>query len=57
MDNLIAKGAQIIKEAKKILIFSGAGMSTESGIPDFRSPIFTLTRLFPVKRPGKNTGR
>ena len=38
MDDLIAKGAQIIKEAKKILIFSGAGMSTESGIPDFRSP-------------------
>jgi len=38
MDNLITKGAQIIKEAKKILIFSGAGMSTESGIPDFRSP-------------------
>ena len=38
MDDLIAKGVQIIKEAKKILIFSGAGMSTESGIPDFRSP-------------------
>ncbi len=38
MDDLIAKGAQIVKEAKKILIFSGAGMSTESGIPDFRSP-------------------
>ena len=38
MDDLIAKGAQIIKEARKILIFSGAGMSTESGIPDFRSP-------------------
>ena len=38
MDDLIAKGAQIIKEAQKILIFSGAGMSTESGIPDFRSP-------------------
>ena len=38
MDDLIAKGAQVIKEAKKILIFSGAGMSTESGIPDFRSP-------------------
>ncbi len=38
MDDLIEKGAQIIKEAKKILIFSGAGMSTESGIPDFRSP-------------------
>jgi len=38
MDDLIAKGAQIIKAAQKILIFSGAGMSTESGIPDFRSP-------------------
>ncbi len=38
MDDLIAKSAQVIKEAKKILIFSGAGMSTESGIPDFRSP-------------------
>ena len=38
MDDVIAKGAQIIKEAKKILIFSGAGMSTESGISDFRSP-------------------
>lgn len=38
MDDLIAKGAQIVKEAKKILVFSGAGMSTESGIPDFRSP-------------------
>jgi NAD-dependent deacetylase len=38
MDNLIAKGTQIIKAAQKILIFSGAGISTESGIPDFRSP-------------------
>jgi NAD-dependent deacetylase len=38
MDDLIAKGAQIIEEAQKILVFSGAGMSTESGIPDFRSP-------------------
>jgi NAD-dependent deacetylase len=37
MDALIAKGADMIKKAHKILIFSGAGMSTESGIPDFRS--------------------
>ncbi len=29
--------AQIIKNAKNITIFTGAGMSTESGIPDFRS--------------------
>jgi NAD-dependent deacetylase len=38
MDPLIAKGTELIKEAEKILIFSGAGLSTESGIPDFRSP-------------------
>jgi len=38
MDDLIRTGSQIIKEARKILVFSGAGMSTESGIPDFRSP-------------------
>lgn len=28
----------MIAEAKRILVFSGAGLSTESGIPDFRSP-------------------
>jgi NAD-dependent deacetylase len=38
MDSLIAKGAELIQEAEKILVFSGAGLSTESGIPDFRSP-------------------
>ena len=38
MEDLIKKGAQMIKEAGKILIFTGAGLSTESGIPDFRSP-------------------
>ena len=38
MEPLIAKGAEMIKEAEKILVFSGAGLSTESGIPDFRSP-------------------
>jgi len=38
MDPLIAKGADLINKAEKILVFSGAGLSTESGIPDFRSP-------------------
>jgi len=38
MESLIAKGAEMIKKAEKILVFSGAGLSTESGIPDFRSP-------------------
>ena len=29
--------AKIIKESKNIVVFSGAGLSTNSGIPDFRS--------------------
>ena len=38
MDTLVEKGAQMIRKAQKILVFTGAGLSTESGIPDFRSP-------------------
>jgi NAD-dependent deacetylase len=34
----IEQAIKLIKEAKKITAFSGAGISTESGISDFRSP-------------------
>ena len=33
----IEKLNELIKNAKKIVFFGGAGVSTESGIPDFRS--------------------
>lgn len=36
-DNSEKLGA-LIKAARRIVIFTGAGISTESGIPDFRSP-------------------
>jgi NAD-dependent deacetylase len=34
----IHKAAGLIAEAGKVVVFTGAGISTESGIPDFRSP-------------------
>ncbi len=34
----IAAVADMILQSKKIVVFTGAGFSTESGIPDFRSP-------------------
>jgi NAD-dependent deacetylase len=34
----IERLAQLIVESKNIVVFTGAGISTESGIPDFRSP-------------------
>ena len=30
--------ARLIDDARRIVVFTGAGISTESGIPDFRSP-------------------
>jgi len=38
LDSLVDGAANLIINAKKIVVFTGAGVSTESGIPDFRSP-------------------
>ncbi|MDP2268928.1 MAG: Sir2 family NAD-dependent protein deacetylase, partial [Deltaproteobacteria bacterium] len=38
MEGLIEKAADLICNANMIVAFTGAGVSTESGIPDFRSP-------------------
>jgi NAD-dependent deacetylase len=38
MKDQIEKVAQWIIDAKRVVVFAGAGLSTESGIPDFRSP-------------------
>ena len=37
-EELIATAAGWVEEAESIVVFTGAGVSTESGIPDFRSP-------------------
>jgi len=38
MKEQLEKIAQWIITSKRVIVFSGAGLSTESGIPDFRSP-------------------
>ena len=38
LDTLTDRIADLIINAKRVVIFTGAGVSTESGIPDFRSP-------------------
>ena len=37
MEKIVEEVANIIKESNNIVFFGGAGLSTESGIPDFRS--------------------
>lgn len=37
-DEAVKLAARWIRESRKIVVFTGAGISTESGIPDFRSP-------------------
>lgn len=37
-DDGIAEAARALEEADEVVVFTGAGVSTGSGIPDFRSP-------------------
>lgn len=38
MKSKIEEAKSAIKKAKNIMVLSGAGLSTEAGVPDFRSP-------------------
>src|SRR3984957_910917 len=40
--------AGLIDDADRIVLFTGAGISTESGIPDFRSPGGVWTKMAPI---------
>ncbi|WXG46335.1 MAG: NAD-dependent deacylase [Candidatus Atabeyarchaeum deiterrae] len=48
-DSLITKAAKIVVDSKKLVVFTGAGASTESGIQDFRSPGGLWTKYDPMK--------
>jgi NAD-dependent deacetylase len=40
----VARAADLVARARRITVLTGAGISTESGIPDFRGPHGTWTR-------------
>jgi NAD-dependent deacetylase len=40
--------ARMLQDAGKVTVFTGAGMSTESGVPDFRSPGGVWSRMKPI---------
>jgi NAD-dependent deacetylase len=40
--------ARLLGAARRAVVFTGAGISTESGIPDFRSPGGIWTKMMPI---------
>ena len=40
--------ADMIARARNVVVFTGAGISTESGVPDFRSPGGVWSRMKPI---------
>ena len=38
VDEAVARAAQLVDEAETVSVLTGAGISTDSGIPDFRGP-------------------
>ena len=40
--------ARLIDTASRVVVFTGAGISTESGIPDFRSPGGVWSKMTPI---------
>jgi len=41
--------ARLIADARRMVVFTGAGISTESGVPDFRSPGGVWSKMKPIQ--------
>ena len=48
LDPQVMRFRELIEAARRIVFFTGAGISTESGIPDFRSPGGVWDRFRPI---------
>jgi NAD-dependent deacetylase len=49
LDTAIARLGEMVGEAEVVVAFTGAGISTECGIPDFRSPGGLWTKNAPIQ--------
>jgi NAD-dependent deacetylase len=46
--NTVKELARMLQDARRAVVFTGAGISTESGIPDFRSPGGVWSKMKPI---------
>jgi NAD-dependent deacetylase len=48
-EDLLQKTVEVVRRAKKVVAFTGAGISVESGIPDFRGPSGLWEKFDPME--------
>ena len=48
VNNAVDAVARLVRDSERVVVFTGAGISTESGISDFRSPGGVWTRMSPI---------
>lgn len=49
MPDPLSELTEVLRDARRAVCFTGAGISTESGIPDFRSPGGLWSRMRPIE--------